>query len=365
MERTLYSTETLIGVISHLKPLPKFWGRFFPNTFRATTEYIVFSELFDNRFLAPFVLPTEQGRPTYGRLEQLQSFRPAYVKPKDSTQDHNMLARAPGFGEIGALNPMSAEQRYDALVADILRHHRSIIENREEWLAAQALIYGKVTIESPDYPTQLVDFRRDAGQTVALTGNARWGVTNSSGSLTERYKDSGTRSPNPMDDIDKWVWTMSQAKRGGVPQRIIMGRNAYKAFISYPQVEKQLDKDLRVLKESTLDIGITSGQNYEYKGRLSDNLEVWVYSDYYEEEDGTRKEFFPSDDILFIGGSVEGAMVYGVILDKKARFQALRFFPKMWDEEDPSNTVIMTQSAPLAVPMRANATFRVTVNATA
>jgi hypothetical protein len=36
-------------------------------------------------------------------------------------------------------------------------------------------------------------------------------------------------------------------------------------------------------------------------------------------------------------------------------------FPKMWRENDPSAEFVMTQSAPLMVPLRPNSTFRIRV----
>ena len=36
-------------------------------------------------------------------------------------------------------------------------------------------------------------------------------------------------------------------------------------------------------------------------------------------------------------------------------------FPKMWDQEDPSVTFLMTQSAPLPVPVNINNTLRARV----
>ena len=42
-------------------------------------------------------------------------------------------------------------------------------------------------------------------------------------------------------------------------------------------------------------------------------------------------------------------------------FQPLPVFPKMWDEDDPSATILMTQSAPLMVPVNPNNTLRARV----
>ena len=372
MERTLYSTETLLGVIRDLKPLPRFWGKFFPTVIRSETEYIVFSMLGSRRILAPFVAPTEQGRPIYGTKEKVNQYKPAYIKPKDGIQGWNMKARRAGLGELGQLQPLSPSQRYNSVVADILQYHRNAIENTQEWMAAEAVIKGQVTVSGDDFPTEVVNFNRAAGHTVALTGNARWGKLKSDGTFDapnwkwDPYSRSATAdnsasTADPMEDLADWIYTMENATLGGTPSRIIMGRNAWKAFIKFPTVKEQLNTDLRTVQRAELDIGIGQPRNYEYKGRLSDSLEVWTYNDWYEEPDGSTKEFMSPNDVLLISPSLEGIHAYSIIEDEEANFEPLHLFPKMWVEKDPSGRVIMTQAAPLLIPMRPNCTFRATV----
>ncbi|MGD9545035.1 MAG: major capsid protein, partial [Methylocystis sp.] len=57
----------------------------------------------------------------------------------------------------------------------------------------------------------------------------------------------------------------------------------------------------------------------------------------------------------------QGIRTYGAILDRKV-LQALSRFPKVWDEEDPSVTYTMTQSAPLPLLGWIEATAGGTVN---
>ena len=62
-----------------------------------------------------------------------------------------------------------------------------------------------------------------------------------------------------------------------------------------------------------------------------------------------------------ISSAVEGVRCFGAVLDKSAGYQAVDYFPKMWEEEDPSVEYLMTQGAPLMVPSDPNATFMLTV----
>jgi hypothetical protein len=61
------------------------------------------------------------------------------------------------------------------------------------------------------------------------------------------------------------------------------------------------------------------------------------------------------------GRRLNGTRCYGAIRDKRAGLAAMSLFPKMWDQEDPSVTYTMTQSAPLMVPGNPNNSFRLVV----
>lgn len=344
--RTVYNTEELLGVYRDLEPITDFWLRFFPGMFTSESERIEWSKITDYRHLAPLVLPTNTGRPTFKAEENLYSVKPGYLKPKDAVQAAAMLCRRAGLGEIGQMTPLSPQSRYNASVAAILQKHRGDIERRWEWMAAQAILYGTITLEDDGYPAATVDFRRDAGHTVTLTG-------------TERWSETATRTI--VDDIDGWVDTMAMAKFGGAPTDLIMGPNVWAVFKTDTEVQNLLKNDIRNTSGTSLDLGVGNGDKVQYKGNLSRNLRLWVYSDYYEDPDGTVVPFMDTRDVLLIGQNVQGVKAYGAILDKRAEFQPLPIFPKMWEEDDPSATILMTQSAPLMVPVNPNNTFRARV----
>lgn len=256
-----------------------------------------------------------------------------------------MLTRRAGLGEIGQARPLNPNQRYMASIAAILQKHRSDIERRWEWMAAQAMLYGTITLEDDGYPKANVDFRRNANHTVALGSGSRWG-------------DSGVDS---TDLLDQWNDRMADAKFGGPASEVIMGTTAWKVFKDDAKVQKLLEQDIRNTSGTSLDLGVGNGEKVQFKGNISRNLSVWVYSDYYEAPDGTVIPYMDPRDILMTGSNVGGVKAFGAILDKKANFQPLPIFPKMWDEEDPSATILMTQSAPLMVPVNPNNTLRARV----
>ena len=152
--------------------------------------------------MAPFVAPTAQGVPIYSQGSEVTRLKPAYVKPKDAVEPSRLFKRAPG--NLLGNNTQNPLARYNALVAAIMQDHREAIERRWEWLAARALIDGKVTIEDDRYPARVVDFKRDASHTVTLTGTARWGQADA----------------KIIGNIESWRGKVRNAKFGGPTNRM-------------------------------------------------------------------------------------------------------------------------------------------------
>lgn len=348
----IHDTSTLYRVLvdsEMMEPPSNYWlGLGFGQTIQFTEEYIDFARITDNRKLAPLVVPTAQGVPIYSAAESVTRVKPAYVKPKDPVTASRVIKRAAGFGELppGA-QAMSPQQRYMAIVADILRQHRRSIERRWEWLAAEATIHGKVTLVDDNYPERVVDFQRDPAHTVSLTVGNRWG-------------DAGV---SILGLIEGWRKLMRRAKHGGPANRLTLGADAWEVLRQDPEIRELLKTDYRPQQQGGLDLnlGLVEGLDVEHVGRLSGTLDVYVYSDYYQDPDGTVKEFMSPKDAVLTGPSMSGVRCFAAIQDVASNFQPLAMFPKMWSENDPSATFVMTQSAPLMVPVNPNASFRATV----
>lgn len=343
---SIYDTATLLGVMRQMEPPSNYWLSMYSSQINFDDEYVDFTKIADNRKLAPLVVPTAQGKPIYSAAERQVRVKPAYVKPKDPVTATRMIRRAAGLGELRSATPMSPLQRYNAIVADIQRQHRGAIERRWEWLAANATIYGEVTLEDEAYPKTLVNFGRAAGHTVALTSGNQWG-------------DSGV---SPLRHIESWRTTVRNAKFGGPTNRITVGANAWEKLRQDSEVRELLKVDYRPSNNGLqLNLGIRDGLDVEFVGRLSGTLDVYVYSDYYELPDGTVVPFMSPNDIVLTGPNMRGVRCFGAIQDIDAQFAPVEIFGKMWKENDPSVTFIMNQSAPLMVPVNPNATFRATV----
>lgn len=338
----LYDTRQLLGVMQEIVPPSSYFlDLCFPTTVTFDTEYVDFEKLVSNRKLAPFVVPHAKGRPIYSEGSNVTRIKPAYIKPKDAVNPSRLLTRRPG--QLLVPDQGSPAARYQALVADIVGDHRAAIERRWEWMAAQAILNGKVIISDEDSPERTVDFGRDNNNTVTLSGGAEW----------------NNPASDPIADINEWRRQIKNQPFGGIVNRITLGADANQAFINHPRVREQLDTQVRGTN-ATLNTGVYEGHDAEYVGRIG-TLEVWVYSGWYTAEDGTSVQYMDPKDIVLTGPAVQGVRAFGAILDENANFNALPIHSKMWQEQDPARTFVMSQSSPIMVPVNPNNTLRAKV----
>lgn len=348
--QTLFTTAALMGVMRDndaMMPPSNYWLNLcFPGLITFDEEYIDFGKITDQRKIAPLVVPTAQGRPIYSAAERVSRVKPAYVKPKDPVTATRMIQRAAGLGELNVNSNWSPQQRYNAIVADILRVHRRAIERRWEWLASQAVQFGRVVLEDEAYPRTVVDFERDASHSITLTGGATW----------------GSPGVSILSSVEGWKKTVRSASFGGPTNRLTVGTDAWEVMRQDEELRELLKVDFRPSNGGVdLNLGIREGLDVEFVGRLSGTTDVYVYSDFYHEADGSVVPFMDPRDVVLTGPNIRGVRCFGAIQDIDAQLQAMAMFPKMWKQDDPSATFIMTQSAPLMVPVNPNASLRARV----
>lgn len=345
-----YDLVTLLEVLKVQKRPLTFWlDRAFPNQINSTDDKIAFDRVNeDYRRLAPFVAPNVKGKVMAEEGYDTISFKPAYVKPKHIIDPDDVIVRRPGEAIGGSLTP---QQRRDAKVAELLDRHKSMHIMTQEWLAARAIIDASVTIEGDGYPAVTVDFRRDASLSIALAGGARW----SQGTAT------------PLADI-----YAARAKAnelcGAVIRDVIMGKAALDYFVGFAAVQNLLKTDVRNSQTEISALADGFGDSIEYIGELRGQagqgaVRIWLYTGQYKDEAGVLQLMLETNTVVGVDfNMVQGFRCFGAIKDGKAGFQALEFFPKVWEEEDPWQEILMTQSAPIMVPKQPNATFKIRVH---
>lgn len=343
-----YSTAELLTMTTHARVIRPFWLDQFPNVMTFETEEIMFDKVDrDFRRLAPLVVPNAQGKILGLGGYTTLSFKPAYVKPKHAI-DVNMVIQRRAGEALGA-GSMSLQQRKDAVVGEITRLHKTLLVNRNEWLAARALIDGTVTLTGENYPSTTVSFQRHASLTYTLLTTARWSVS------------TGT----PLADIMA-ARVNANNRSGARIKKLVFGGTAWGYFSGHANVNLYgtgglLDRNIGGVSADVQRIW-DGYEGQEFMGYLSGSqgggrLELWVDTSKYVDDSGAEQFFLDQKAVVGIS-DVEGVRCFGAIKDLDS-LKAVEFFQKSWRENDPSAEYILTQSAPLMVPKKPNASFKI------
>lgn len=336
-----YDTATLVRVVRDLRqPSPQFLLRtFFPNVIEYDTEEVSIDVLVGRRRLAPFCSPLVQGQVVQSQGFSTNSFKPAYIKDKRVLDPRRPIRRAAGERLGGALTPVEREQ---ANMVFELEDQINMINRRLEWMAANALNNGSITVTGEGFPTTVVNFNRAAGLTIALAGASRWGQAGIS----------------PSANIESWSTTVLQ-ESGAPVTDLVFTPGAWAQFVADPVVQRSIEYPRS--GGSTIDLGggrMTGGQ---YKGNWG-SYRLWLYNDWFvDPADNTEKPMLTDGTVLFGSAGLEGTQAFGAIIDPEFAYGAMAYAPKSWVEKDPGRRFMMMQSAPLVIPTRVNAAGRALV----
>jgi hypothetical protein len=334
----LFSTNTMLAVVESLvKPSQFLLTRYFPAIQTETSEEIHFDVMDKTRSLAPFVSPVVAGQIINQKGYTTNTFKPAYIKDKRVFDANRPLKRMAGEQIGGSLDPMN---RLRMILANEVIDQVERIERRLEVMAAEALRTGALTITGENYPTQNVNFNRNADLTEILTGGECWG-------------QAGVK---PLNLLQDWAQLMLQ-KSGAIPTDVIMTTDVWKVFREDTQVQKRLDQ---FRGNSTMTQQAQIAEGGVFMG-IIDGFNIYVYSGWYVNDSDVETAILPAGTVLMTSSQLQGVQAFGAIRDEDAGFQALPYFPKSWVEKDPSARMLLMQSAPLIVPTRVNASFAATV----
>lgn len=344
-----YDTTTLLEVLRVTRaPTSFFLDMCFGRQINFETPSISFDVVYgDDRRLAPFVVPNVQGRVFAGDGYEQRTFKPAYVKPKNIVDPNMVIERQPG--EALGTGSLSLMQRRDAAVAELLRQHSVRHRNTQEWMAAKAIVDGKVTIKGEDYPETLVDFRRNSSLTYTLTSTAKW----------------DNAAATPLANL-KAARVNANNRSGARIVNHVFGGVAWDQFCTRVNLKDLLDTRYKD-NFSELKTMTDGYEGVEYIGTIRSTndggrMDIYVHTGKYLDENGSEQYMMDQNTVCGFSEAVQGVRCFGAIKDKGAQYRALEIFPKVWEQEDPSVEMLMTQSAPLMVPKQPDATFSIKVS---
>jgi hypothetical protein len=346
MADLVYDTNVLVQVVPNLKRAQTFLlDKFFPNIVTSDSEFVSIDVDIGKRRIAPFVSPLVEGKLVEQRRMQTNTFKPAYIKDKRAPDLRKPVRRMIGE-RIGG--DMSGAEREMANLEAEMTDQIDILTRRLEWMAAQVLVNGTVTITGEGFPTVVVDFGRDANLTVAKTSTAQWTAANCL---------AGTASPTT--DIEGWQRAILKSS-GAIATDIVMTTSAWEGFIGDPLLKGAIYYPRLGEKGNVLDPGAQIARGAVYKGQWG-QYSLWIYNDWYVDsgtEGGTAEREYPmmpDGSLVMCGPDMMGTRAFGAILDPAFNYGALPFAPKTWVNNDPAQRYLMMQSSPIVIPARVNA----------
>lgn len=330
-----------------------FWKSFFPTSIYSADEKIRFATLNnENRKLAPFVMPTSQGKPIFERGGgTVEEFTPAYIKVKDPVRPTEMRNFTAQEVLVNNGRPPSFEDRYRKCITEIVAAHLKAINMQKAWLAARAFIDARVTIsyladQGAKHPEVTIDFGRDP-------------------SLEETL--SGTFWDDPTYDIigmlSDMANTMTNIEFGGLPTTLILGSEVLTPFLKNEGLKDLLDTTYRGGESTSFERGLVFTGNVPLTrigrlGGIGGTLEVFMYRDNVQNNDNSEVPIYNSKDVLLIApGAGDNIYAHGAIYDVDAYEQggmALEIFAKSFKTDDPGELYIMHQCSPLPINVYPN-----------
>lgn len=339
-----YSTRVLAGVRKSLKLDSSFLiGRYFPHLVLSDKEEISFDQELHDEKLAPFVAPQETGELMLEQGFQTETISPAYIKIKTPLAPFSSVKRAMGEDFNGTL---SRKARMDMRLTETMKRHEKRINRRLEAMAAQVLVTGQLILEGLKYPRRIVNYGRDASLQISLIGSDRW---NQAGS-------------NPIRDLENFAQYVLVAS-GAVVTEYVMDPQAWAAFRENERVLKLLEvrRAGPTVAADGLDIGprksVASGASYV--GSIG-QFDIFVYAAFYRDANNAIVPFLPAGTVLGMGAEFEGVQYFGAIEDVDV-LVPMKIHQKTDKIFDPSQVVLLSQTAPLLAPGRKDGQIAATV----
>jgi hypothetical protein len=342
----VYDTNKIVHIVRNLKLAQSFLlDKFFPNIVTSDTEFVSIDIDIGKRRISPFVSPLNQGKLVEQRRYQTNTFKPAYIKDKRAPDLRKPIRRQIGE-RIGG--EFSGAEREMANLAFEIADQMDMLTRRLEWMAAQELMFGTVTIAGDGFPTTIIDFGRPSSNTIALTGSAQWSVAN---------VVAGTATP--AANIEAWQYLVLKSS-GALVTDIIMTQTPYQGFLADPLVRGAVFYPRWGEDGNVLNPGAQIQRGAVMKGMWG-QYRIWIYNDWYIDDNNIEQRMVPDGTIIMGGPDIEGIRAFAQIIDPDFNYAAMPFAPKTWVEKDPAQRIIMLQSSPLPILSRPGASLAATV----
>lgn len=338
MNIDVFDTYYLAGMAEEIVPETTFFrDRYFGDTDEFGTDKVLVEFKDGDRKMAPFVDPKAGDIPVARNGYQLLEFEPPMIAPSRLLTLDDLRKR--GFGE--ALYPGSTPaERARVLQVRDMEELTSRIVRREEWMAAQAMINNKVTVqEYIDAATQ--------GQAFDIY------FYDSNGSNPAAYTGT-TWTTFAIMKADVVAMCDELAESGLPATDLVLGATAWSTVSQFSDLQALLDNRRYELGDMDAEInypGVSRVGRLNFDGYT---LDIFVAREKYIDDSNQAQSFFPVKSAMVTAAGC-GKRYYGAVTqipygsDEQETFTGQRI-PKFVVNQDKDTRKLRLASRPLPAP---------------
>lgn len=332
----LFSTRTMLQMVEDRRRAST-WLRdtFFGNVQAFETKYVDYDYEETSQELAQFSSPRIGGTEVTREGFKTYTVTPPELAPLRVTDAEDLLTRLPGEHIYNQRSPQ--ERAAEQLGRDLAKLD-DIISRREEWMCAEALLTGGITIQGAGVNDEALYWSTRNGGTgdpfKALTGTAAW---------------SDAANATPLTDLHDAAREI--IKGSGInPSMAVLGADALDALINTDQVQKYLEN--RRVDFGNLAWPEALPNGVRYWGHLA-GLDIFTYEQYYV-ENGVEAPIFDPEKVLIGSSEVPTMMAYGacsIFAEGQAPqiYAAPRVPDSYCQRKNPAGRIVQIKSRPLPV----------------
>ena len=309
---------------------------FFPKEITYMTEKFEVQYKKHSRALAPYVQRGERSKLYKQDETQVRVVEPGRIAEKIQITEEDLKKRQYGqvlFPAGGQESMRMADTIAEWIMELMVRQERTI-----ELQASQILNTGQLTITG----SPIIDFGRNAANSITLAGDNRWSQTTSDPLATMRQ---ARKIASRASGINPNVCVMGATAWDQFTQRLIPTKYYDSIRANFGEI-----KDERT--------GVTESLHVHIPG-IGD---VYTYDANYVDSSGTNQNFIP-DNAVFYGSPSAGAIHYGAIQSKETGgLVQTKMLLDEYIEPDPVAKYIRCRCYPIVVPVNTDNYVRITVS---
>ena len=336
---SIYEPRTMMGVIRKLPPVHTFFrSTFFSHEKTFVTKTVDMDYKKGARKLAPFVSRVIGGKAVPNTGYETKTYTPPLIAPDKITTIDDLLDRQPGENLYSGRTPA---QRAVIQMSEDFTELREMILRREEWMCAQAMLVGKITVIGEGV-SDVIDFQFSNKIDLSKDTKKKW----KGGTAQDKYGDLK-------------AWHEQVQKNGFTNCNVcIMASDVATEFLMDETIQKLLDVKnyaLAVIKPTQKENNVTYIGTIHELGLDLYQYNEWYVDDWTDPENPVELPMVPAGTLMMASTNARFSMYYGAIHMLNQRTEkwetvAGKYVPDTFIKKRPDRRFLSLQSAPVPVP---------------